>query len=89
MSDKDRLQRLHTIEPSSNANTGTPSSRASTPELELNVTTAQAFRRSSERGCLEYLHPLIGGKEAEGCGLNTTGLGYFRKAAADSFNQAT
>jgi len=89
MSDKDRLHMVHTIDPSSKANTGTPSRRASTPELELKVTTAQAFRKSSERGCLEYLHPLIGGNEAEGCGLNTTGLGYFRKAAADSFNQAT
>ena len=89
MSDKERLQTLQTIDPSSNANTGTPSSRASTPELELNVTTAQAFRRSSERGCLEYLHPLIGGNDAEGCGLKRTGLGYFRKAAAESFNQAT
>ena len=74
MSDKDRLHMLHTIEPSSLANTGTPSIRASTPELELNVTAAQAFRRSSESGRLESLHPLIGGKEAEGCGLNTTGL---------------
>src|SRR6266545_4226585 len=73
MASSDRLQSPQTIEPSSKANAGTPSSKASTPVLELNDTTAWAFAMSFWSEPLEFLQPLGAAMLAIGCALKTTG----------------